>query len=62
MSLGDGTTTFPPGSVVWLRDYHGILAPAKFPDLHQDDSIPPPATRENPGQVTCHIPPREILS
>jgi hypothetical protein len=31
------------------------LASAKFPDLHKDDSVPPPATRENPGQVTRRI-------
>ena len=55
MSLGDGTTTFTLRSVIRLRDYHRILAPAKFPDLHEDDSIPPPATRENPGQVTHHV-------
>jgi len=36
-------------------NYHTTLVPAKFPDLHEDDSIPPPATRENPGQVICRI-------
>ena len=58
MSLGDGRTIF----LFWIRrpyrwiiDFRTILAPAKFPNLHEDDSIPPPATRENPGQVTCNI-------
>ena len=57
MSLGDGTTTFLLDSATWLTDYCTILAPAKFPHLHEDDSIPPPATRENPGQVTHHLSP-----
>ena len=32
-----------------------MLAPAKFPDLHEEDSISPPATRENPGQVMHYV-------
>jgi len=32
-----------------------MLSPARFPDLHEEDSILPPATRENPGQVMYHV-------
>ena len=54
MSLGDGRKSFLLGFMTRSKDHH-TLSPAKFPELHGDDSIPPPVTRENPGQVMHRV-------
>ena len=61
MSLGDGRANLLLNYDLKVTNGFSTIAPAKFPDLHEGDSIPPPATRENSGQVMCYISYWEVL-
>lgn len=53
-------TTVGGFQILYFAGYRSTSS-AKFPSLHKDDSIPPPATRENPGQVTHPKSPWELI-